>query len=139
MGIERRRKKRDVEVPTDSLSDVAFLLIIFFILTTSIQRLAGFTTELPSAEKTQAKPQETEKTPTVAINGTAITLDDKPVSLEDLRTQIAGLKLSTKKDNERVVLLDAENSVSYQQYFEVMACISAGGGVVGILTEEDSK
>ena len=139
MGLDRRKKKRETEVPTDSLSDVAFLLIIFFILTTSIQRLAGFKTELPSGEKTQAKTQQTEKTPTVALNGGAITLDDKGITMDELRERLAGLKLETKSNNERVILLDAEGSINYQQYFEVMACISSAGGVIGILTEEEGK
>jgi biopolymer transport protein ExbD len=139
MGMERRQKKREVEVPTDSLSDVAFLLIIFFILTTSIQRLAGFTTELPSGEKNQTQTQQSEKTPTVAINDSQISLDDKPISFEELRKYLAGLNLTTKSGNERVILLDAEGSINYQQYFEVMASISSAGGVIGILTEEEGK
>jgi biopolymer transport protein ExbD len=118
---------------------VAFLLIIFFILTTSIQRLAGFTAQLPSAEKNQVKSQQAEKTPTVALNGSEIMLDDKAISMEGLRQHLMGLKLDTKADSERVVLLDAEASVNYQQYFEVMACINSAGGVTGLLTEEDGK
>jgi biopolymer transport protein ExbD len=135
----RRQKKKEVEVPTDSLSDVAFLLIIFFILTTSIQRLSGFTTELPSGEKKQTQTQQAEKTPTVALNGDQILLDDKALSMDELRKYLAGLKLDTKADSERVILLDAEGSIDYQRYFEVMAGISAAGGVIGILSEEEGK
>jgi biopolymer transport protein ExbD len=75
----------------------------------------------------------------VALNGGAITLDDKGITMDELRERLAGLKLETKSNNERVILLDAEGSINYQQYFEVMACISSAGGVIGILTEEESK
>ena len=43
MALARRKEKRELEIPTDSVSDIAFLLIIFFILTTTLSKLTGFT------------------------------------------------------------------------------------------------
>jgi biopolymer transport protein ExbD len=45
------------------------------------------------------------------------------------------MKLADRKPSEKVVLLDAAMETDYQNYYEVMAAISAAGGVVGIMTE----
>ena len=136
MAFALRARKRDMALPLDSFSDIAFLLIIFFILTTQIKKVTGFSTELPAGEKTEAK--QADKTPTVGLHGSTITLNDSSMSLERLAAELKALRLGEKKDDEdRVVLLDSAKDVDYQRYFEVMAVISAAGGVTGILKEVD--
>jgi biopolymer transport protein ExbD len=136
MAMNRVRKKRDSTVPTDSLSDIAFLLIIFFILTTSIRKLTGVTTEIPAAEQGQA---QLEKTPTVVLQGGSLAFNSENVSVEQLRQRLKELKLEAKKPEERVVLLEASGTVNYQRYYEVMAAVSAAHGVIGIITQEQRK
>ncbi|MBM4148753.1 MAG: biopolymer transporter ExbD [Lentisphaerae bacterium] len=134
MAFSITKRKRAVDIPLDSFSDIAFLLIIFFILTTSIQKMTGFQTELPAGEKSEVK--QTEKTPTVNIGAGRLLLNEKSVSLEQLAAELQALQLGTKADDQRVVLLDSAPDVEYQLYFEVMAVITASGGVIGILTED---
>jgi len=132
MPFKVRRRKRESAVPTDSMSDIAFLLIIFFILTTSIRKLTGFKTDLPTADKSVAS----QKTPTVQLNGGQVRWDDKVISFAELKQKLGDLKLGSKPKGERVVLLDSGPDVAYQNYFEVMAMITSANGVVGILEEE---
>ena len=130
-----RKKKPESGVPTDSFSDIAFLLIIFFILVTSLKRIVGFETELPSSK--EEKEKTTEKTPTVVLKEGRILYNEAEVSMEDLQQKLAALKLAEKtKGNEKIVLLEASLEVDYQSYYEVMSSISAAGGVVGIMTED---
>lgn len=135
MAFSLRKRKHDSNIPTDSLSDVAFLLIIFFILTTSIRKLTGFKTDLPAADKAVA----TQKTPTVGLNGGQVRWDDKVISMAELKLKLEDLKLAGRPSAERVVLLDSSADVGYQNYFEVMSLITAANGVVGILSEETGK
>jgi len=130
------KRKREVGIPLDSFSDIAFLLIIFFILATSIQKMTGFRTELPAGQQSQVK--QTEKTPTVNISAGRVMLNEKTVSLEQLATELKAMELGSKEDEQRVVLLDSGPDVDYQLYFEVMAVITASDGVIGILTEDES-
>lgn len=136
MAFSIPKRKREVGIPLDSFSDIAFLLIIFFILTTSIQKMTGFRTELPAGQQSQVK--QTEKTPTVNISAGGVLLNEKTVSLEQLASELKALDLGSKKDEQRVVLLDAGPDADYQLYFEVMALITAADGVIGILTEDES-
>ncbi|MBM4142034.1 MAG: biopolymer transporter ExbD [Lentisphaerae bacterium] len=137
MPFSLRKRQRESRVPIDSFSDIAFLLIIFFILTTSIRRLTGFNTELPAGDKS-ATPT-TEKTPTVGLQVDRVLFNDSPVSLEELKTQLLARKFASRPPGDRVVLLDAGAEVVYQVYFEVMSIITAADGVVGILSEEEGK
>lgn len=134
MAIKRERRKRETVVPTDSLSDIGFLLIIFFIITTSIQRITGFQTEIPSAQRAEQTQQA--KLPSVKLNNGQLTLDDQPVSVDRLREQLLALQLPTKAESERIVVVEATGRVDYQSYFETLSAISAAGGVVGLVSEE---
>ncbi|MCJ8332333.1 MAG: biopolymer transporter ExbD [Lentisphaeria bacterium] len=135
MAFIVKKKKKELPLPLDSFSDIAFLLIIFFILTTQIQKLTGLTTELPASKPDTA--QQAEKTPTVALDGGTIMLDDSSVSLRQLATALKAMKLGQKEPSQRVVLLESGKTVTYQRQFEVMATITAADGVIGILTEDD--
>ncbi|MDP6630993.1 MAG: biopolymer transporter ExbD [Kiritimatiellia bacterium] len=135
MAFKARKSKKDVPIPLDSFSDIAFLLIIFFILTTSIEKLVGFSTELPTGKATAQK-QETAKTPTVVLKAGGALFNDQSVTLDQLTHRLGALELGEKEDAERVVLLDAGKDVDYQLYFEVMSLITDANGVIGILTEE---
>jgi len=135
MSFVRQREQRETTVPMDSISDIAFLLIIFFILATSIQRFAGFQAEIPSAERSQ-ETEKTEKMPSVIVRGGGVMLNDKPVDMEQLRAGLLALKLPSKPEGQRVVVVETSGRISYQTYFEVMSAISAAGGIMGILSEE---
>jgi biopolymer transport protein ExbD len=129
-----RKQRRDSEVPVSAFSDIAFLLIIFFILATTLVQVSGVVTEIPSGEQAQDK-QETE-TPTVALKGDRMFLGEQQVNMKQLRRLLAGMKLHEKTGDDKVVLLEATGEVKYQNYFDVMASISAAGGVTAILQEE---
>lgn len=47
------RKEMKVVIPTASMSDIAFLLIIFFMLTTVFRKEVGLKVILPKAKKTE--------------------------------------------------------------------------------------
>ena len=136
MPFARRQEKRDLAIPTDSVSDIAFLLIIFFILTTTLSKLSGFTAELPSADASQKQAAATDtKTPGVQIAGGKLLFNEQEVSLYTLRDRLLDLQLEKKEGQEKVVMLEAAGQVDYQSYYEAMAAISAAGGVVAIVEE----
>jgi len=136
MPFARRQEKRDLAIPTDSVSDIAFLLIIFFILTTTLSKLSGFTAELPSADASQKQVAATDtKTPGVQIAGGKLLFNEQEVSLDTLRDRLLDLQLGKKEGQEKVVMLEAAGKVDYQSYYEAMAAISAAGGVVAIVEE----
>ena len=132
----KRRQISDADIPVASFSDLAFLLIIFFLLATTFAKQTGFLSDIPSGETGQA--QET-KTLTVALADDRITLNDQTVTIEQLRNKLDDARLKEKKGEDKIVLLTASGRVKYQDYFNVMAHITAAGGAVVIQREEDAK
>ena len=137
MPIVKRKETKELEIPTDSVSDIAFLLIIFFILTPTLSKLSGFTAELPSADASQKQAAKTDaKTPSVQLAGGKLLFNEQEVSLQTLQDRLLDLRLGSKDGEEKVVLLEAGGKVEYQTYYAAMAAISTAGGVVAIVEEE---
>jgi biopolymer transport protein ExbD len=133
----KRPKKKGGVIPVDSFSDLAFLLNIFFILVTSITQSVGFTTDVPAGEKSQ---QQQEQTTVVKLNNEEIRLNDKVVNLPGLEQKLRQLQLAEKKtETERMVVLEPTGQVRYQRFFEVMATITAVGGVAAIVREDKEQ
>jgi len=132
----KRRKAGCDDIPVTSFSDIAFLLIIFFILATTLVKTQGFYTDFPSGEKSE-KPQE--KTTTITLHEGKVTLNDQEVGLAGLRAGLKALRLDTKTGDAKVVLMEAAGKVQYQTYFEVMAAITEAGGTICIVREEGGE
>ncbi len=131
--IKRKKHKSIPDIPVSSFSDIAFLLIIFFILTTTMTKEKGFMTDFPSG---QVSMQAAQKNPTVAVSDSDIRLNDRPVTHEQLFQKLLALKLGAKeKEQDRLVILETQGSLSYQRYYGVMATIAQASGVVAIVKE----
>jgi len=139
--IKRLRPKREdaEEVPVAAFSDIAFLLIIFFILATTLVKPYGMTTELPASDKSPAQQTE-KKTNIVQLNEGKITFNDRTLTLDKLQKQLEVLQLNKKtEDADRIVLLESTGAVPYQLYYEVMLSITRAGGVIAIMREEEKQ
>jgi len=130
----KEKKHRDGEIPTGSFSDIAFLLIIYFLVATTLMKVKTITADLPSGEKSEQT--ETDKTPIVNLNGTEIIFNDKPMSMDELQERLAALELATKEPAERIIMLESTKGTPYQNYFQALAAISANDGVVAIVEED---
>lgn len=131
----KEKKNREGDIPTGSFSDIAFLLIIFFLVATTLNKVKTITADLPSGEKsTQSQP---DKTPIVNLRGAEIFLNDKEVTLEGLDDRLAALELADKEPGDRVIMLESANGTPYESYFQALATISANDGVVAIVEAEE--
>ena len=132
---QQEKKHRTGEIPTGSFSDIAFLLIIYFLVATTLVRVKSVTADLPTGEK-QADAQ-VDKTPVVNIRGAEIFFSDKRVTLEELNARLAALKLADQLPATRVIMLESTRETPYEVYFQALAAISANHGVVAIVEEEE--
>ena len=131
-GKDKRREGGGI--PTDSFSDIAFLLIIYFLVATTLVKVNTITADLPSGEKSAQT--ESDKTPIVNLRGAEIFLNDKKLTIELLEERLAALELASKEPKDRVIMLESAKGTPYENYFQALAAISANGGVVAIVEEE---
>lgn len=131
---QQEKKHRTGEIPTGSFSDIAFLLIIYFIVMTTLVKVQSITADLPTGEK-QSEAQ-IDKTPTVNLRGTEIFFNDKLLTMAQLNKALDELYLDQKPPGKRVVMLESSSETPYETYFHTLGAISANGGVVALVEEE---
>lgn len=112
----RRHRRRQARIPVVSMADVAFLLIIFFICTTSFGRESGLHLKLPGAQA----PDLLHLPPKVHISidkSKQIIVDQQIVPLPRL-TSLLYQKLSRMPN--KTVIIRADESVDWGTVVKVM-------------------
>ncbi|MDD5528516.1 MAG: biopolymer transporter ExbD [bacterium] len=94
------------EIPTCSMADISFLLIIFFILTTVFITERGIQVALPLAQAAKKLPKKNIAHIWISREG-AISIDDKIVKTEYV-TSIMERKMATNPDIIVSVLVDKD-------------------------------
>jgi biopolymer transport protein ExbD len=121
MGIMKKKKKSPIgELRLDSTADVAFLLLIFFIVTTIFAAEQGLTLVLPGKQK-----QEDDKVlvresniATIYVDQmNSITLDRKPIEINHIQKAIAD---RIEGNAKLVVLLKIHPKADYGK---MVACL----------------
>ena len=137
--MANKRKHWDGELDVTSFSDIAFLLIIFFILSTSFTLPLGRVMEMPSATKPEVQ-KEDDKTPSVNITADRIMFSEgskegSEITTMELRTRLAQYDFLAKPEPERMVMVETAPEVTYQRYYEIVTMIAESGGIIAMITE----
>ena len=84
--MKLQKEKEQPEIPTASMADIAFLLIVFFMLTTVISATKGIEHILPQQDKSDTTQVEREESIYIKINAdSTYTVDQKePRSIRDM-------------------------------------------------------
>ena len=117
-----RSTRRTLNLPLTPLIDVVFILIIFFMLTTSFMRIESLELLLPSAGKPSANKEITHVF--IQANGEMI-LGQRSVDPDDLEKTLK--RLFAKDDSSPIMLLTADG-VTMQQLVAVMDKVTEAGG-----------
>ncbi len=99
MKFARKSKVASV-IPTASMADISFLLIIFFMVSTVFIRYRGIPVELPAAEKIEKLESRRNVTSIWIDRQGQINIDDQPVALE----QVARLVNDKLRANPRLII-----------------------------------
>jgi biopolymer transport protein ExbD len=123
----RQRQSGEVETPIASLIDVVFLLIIFFVVTASIERdIVDTTIRLAQARDVPAVEKKDPNTITVNVrrNG-AINIALQPLTL----TQLQQILTATVQEygNNVPILIRADQDTLYHEIDKVMNVIGKSG------------
>ena len=134
-----KQKKGDIEPDLTSFSDIANLLIIFFILTTTLVRPWGRVVDMPSAA-TPPEQQQRSDTPTVNITRDRLTVaegegEGKEMTMDEFRQYLWKRNFPALDEKHRSVSLETAKDVPYERYYQIVTAISAAGGIIAILTD----
>jgi biopolymer transport protein ExbD len=135
-----KKKQGDIEPDLTSFSDIANLLIIFFILTTTLSRPWGRRVDMPGASTPPQASSQQSDTPTINLMRDRVTFSDgstkeREVTMGELRKLLWQKNFPSLDEKKRSVSVETANDVPYERYYQVVTAIAAAGGVVAILSD----
>ena len=117
----KRRKHIVPALNTTSTADISFMLLIFFLVASSMDVDKGLLRQLPPAD-TKEEPLEVdvskERLMELKITGdNRLMLDGQPVEVNGLRNRVA--EFVSRVGSKHLISIDADPNSSYETYFKM--------------------
>lgn len=141
MGLKIARKQSSVlAVPTSSMGDIAFLLIIFFLLTSKFMQESHIECELPTSQDMTTLEDETvsimvDKNGKVWLQGEEVAGTDAKTQAESLKTQLEELRPQQKDPEKFTVMFKVHKDLNAAQYNEVIKKMAEAGVRISFIGE----
>jgi biopolymer transport protein ExbD len=120
------RKKRSLgaSIPSSSMADIAFLLLIFFLVATVIDVDTGIGMTLPEISDLDPPPVSKDRMAAVLINeNNDVLLDGKPISLFQIKVTLKPRivsKIELPKRKKLIVSLKTDRKTVYNAYISAL-------------------
>ncbi|MDO9616141.1 MAG: biopolymer transporter ExbD [Pseudomonas sp.] len=117
----RRKPRESVEINLASLIDVVFILLLFFVVTTTFTRETQLKVDLPEAV-TGTPPEQTELKQLeilIAADG-SYSLNAKQLLKSDLPSLMAALQKESEGDNSLPLIISADAKTQHQAVITAM-------------------
>ncbi len=116
-----RRKRREVPgLNTTSTADISFMLLVFFLVTTSMDVDKGMNRQLPPKqdEKQEMMDVDRSKVMSLALSEEGLlTIDEKPANIDKIRRQLKEFIVSTGPSH--IIELKTDRKCDYDTYFHL--------------------
>jgi biopolymer transport protein ExbD len=113
-----RKRHREAEVSTDSLSDIMFFLMLFFLILSTMISPNAMKVNLASSKNTPPKIESKKKIMHLAVTkDRKFFLDSQELSFSELESAVAA---QIKGEVEPMVVLNIDKDLSWQDAIDVM-------------------
>ncbi|MEO0092455.1 MAG: biopolymer transporter ExbD [candidate division WOR-3 bacterium] len=119
-------KRPENEIPTASTADVAFLLIIFFMLTTVFRTEFGLKITLPSAEATERIMKRRNVAHIWLDKAERISIND---NLLDINSVIAAVRDKVADNPDLIMVVRADKEIQYGKVNDVLEALKEAGAL----------
>ena len=120
------------------LTDLAFNLLIFFVVCASTAPERGRPQQMPSSSKDKQSDQKTQNVE-VAIGRDDATVNGEKVASEAMVKKLKDLLASKAKPEDRIVVVKSGKDTPYSQWIKVTGQIEQAGGVITLQLEEEKE
>lgn len=137
---EQKKKRKLPALGAGSMADVAFLLLIFFLVTTTIETEAGIESTLPPYTEDQTpRPHFVDNILAIEVNGNdKIMLNGQSASVRQIQSSILDLVFHKAQSPQKaIVTLQNSHQTSYDFYIQVYDAVK--GSYADIWEEEAQK
>ncbi len=115
----KRRKRTEAEIPSASMADIAFELLIFFLVATTFDVDTGIGLVLPPAAETteQVKVKQSDIAKLLVNAAGEVLLDGELITVAQIRETI---KNKIKQNPKLIVSIKTDRETNYSKYIEVL-------------------
>jgi biopolymer transport protein ExbD len=139
MKVRRGNIHPHNEPPAVLLVDIAFNLLIFFVVCASTQPTSGRRQDIPGSEaKASATPQKNE-TIDVALTRTTATINGDRVRPPEFVPRLRELLKGRTRPEDRIVVVKSSADTPYAHWIDVTGWIEEAGGVITLQIEESHE
>ena len=134
----QRKKRKPIPVPIASMGDIAFLLIIFFLVCSEISRdNSNVQVQLPYSEYVEKN--EARIAARVAVDASGeIYLDGYNVTTaKDVEWGVRAILAKTISDDQRHVQFKCDAQLPKEQFEPVLKAIAEAGGIIDAVGEKN--
>ena len=107
-----RKTKISSEIPTSSMPDIIFMLLIFFMVTTVLREYSGLPVQLPKAKRIEKLKSKRHTSHIWISKDGLISIDDRLFNIEDIANIIYEKRAS---DPQIVISLKADEEAKMEQ------------------------
>lgn len=118
-----RRATTDASIPTSSMADIAFLLIIFFMVTSVFSATKGLEFMLPTDENAPQE-RETEDAVFIHVQTERILVDCREMGVDEI---LPYLEPKLLRDPNKPVILYTDPEAEYQRMINVYDALAGSG------------
>ena len=127
--MKLRRPKYLVETPTSAMNDIAFILIVFFLVCASVQQEDGRPQEIPNADKKL----QLEKPIRVGLERDHIKLNGEVMAMKKFEKKLSQLLSKKINETEKTVAVRCGPTVPYYRWMDVTGTIEDAGGTITLM------
>ena len=123
----RRRNREVPELNTTSTADISFMLLVFFLVTSSMDTDKGLGRTLSPMDEQQQEQRDIQRQNVLQIridDNDALYCDDQPVTLQLLQQQVESF-LASRLTKQYIIAVETGRKTSYNAYFEMQNTIVA--------------
>lgn len=132
----RRSNNLLIEPPSVATGDIAFNLIVFFLVCASAQPDSGRKQTLPRSEE-KAKQEQQSKNVEITLTRTTAAINGDLVPQREVLPRLKTLLSGKARPEDRVVVVKSRPDTPYLFWIDVTALIEEAGGTVTIQREEE--
>lgn len=123
MLLNKNKKEREAEIPSSSMADIAFLLLVFFLLTTTIDMAKGLDITLPDDTSEIKLPKE--NITNILIDATGqVLMSNEPTEIHEIGSKV---KDAIAENRNMVFSLKTVRDSRYDDFIAVFDQLKIGG------------
>jgi len=126
--MNKRRQQRVLpEIPTASMADIAFLLIVFFLVTTTMNQDKGLSLHLPPVAETKEVREKNICNVWINAQDQIAFFENEQLTMVPLQNLRAGIEQRLAANDKLIVSLKAERQASYRIFVDVLDELKLSG------------